>query len=86
MPGTLNLDLAKLRDITVTLPDADELASGSARPGIELTATIAGALGPIKAVVYGFGVALALDADLVATGRDAGSVTESMAIAPPSPL
>jgi hypothetical protein len=67
-PGTLNLDLAELRDFTVTLPDADELASGSARPGIELTASIAGALGPIKAVVDGFGVALALDAGLVAAG------------------
>lgn len=69
IPGQLNLaGFVQLGDLALVLPEASELAGGSARPGFQVVATLTGALGPVHAVVDGAGIALTVDPDAVESG------------------
>ena len=69
IPGKLDLaGYVQLGDLALVLPEASELAGGSARPGFQVVATLTGALGPVHAVVDGIGIALTVDPDAVQSG------------------
>src|SRR5262249_46642912 len=69
IPGHVDAFGVELRDFAIELPDPGELGAGTV-PTLALTATIAGTLGPISAVVEGVGVELDILADAVIAGTD----------------
>jgi hypothetical protein len=69
IPGQINLaGYVQLSDLALVLPEPGELSGGADRPGFQVVATLTGALGPVKAVVDGVGVALVVDSDAVEAG------------------
>ncbi len=77
LPGKIDLPGIDFRDFAIELPLKSELSGTSSPNALELTATIAGALGPIKAVVDGTGLQLVLDTDAIASGHGAPASIEA---------
>ncbi len=81
LPGQISLPGVEVRDFVFELPKKSELSGTSTPPAFELTATIAGGYGPVKAVVDGLGVQMLIDANSIVAASDPPA---TMSVRPPT--